>query len=114
MKPEDLIICRCEGVTLSRIIGCIRRQGCDSVNQVKKLTRAGMGLCQGKTCSGLVAAILEERCPDCGKEAFRSRPPIRSVPMDWLAETAAAYPHPEGPTAAVASLAPDDEKSGRK
>ncbi|CAB5138235.1 hypothetical protein D3OALGB2SA_4069 [Olavius algarvensis associated proteobacterium Delta 3] len=88
----------------------IHHQGAETVNQVKKLTRAGMGLCQGKTCSGLVEAILNDQTPEYRQEAFRSRPPLRSVPMEWLAETADAYPHPGGPTRAVAVLSPDAKK----
>lgn len=109
MKPDDLIICRCEGVTRSRIVDCIHRQGADSVNQIKKLTRAGMGLCQGKTCSGLVTEILEDSGAAGRKEAFRTRPPIRSVLLGWLADSAEAYSHPDGPTAAVASLSPKEK-----
>ena len=110
MKTKDLIICRCESVRLSRIMESIHRQGAGTVNQVKKLTRAGMGLCQGKTCSCLVESLLKDETPGFREEAFGSRPPLRSVPMDWLAETADAYPYPSGPTRAVAVLSPDAEE----
>jgi hypothetical protein len=88
----------------------IHHQGAETVNQVKKLTRAGMGLCQGKTCSGLVEAILKDQTPVFREEAFRNRPPLRSVRMEWLVEMADAYPYPSGPTQAVAVLSPDAEE----
>ena len=107
MKSEELIICRCEGVRLGRIIESIHHQGAETVNHVKKLTRAGMGLCQGKTCSGLVETLLRDEIPEFREEAFRNRPPLRSVPMEWLVEIADAYAYPSGPTQAVAVMLPD-------
>jgi hypothetical protein len=68
-----------------------------------------MGHCQGKTCCGLVAAILEENSVDCRKEPFQNRPPLRNVSLAWLAGTAESYVHPEGPTGALTSLNPDEE-----
>ena len=110
MRSKDLIICRCESVRLGRIMESIHHQGAETINQVKKLTRAGMGLCQGKTCSGLVEAILKDQTPAFREEAFRNRPPLRSVRMEWMVETADAYPYPSGPTRAVAVLSPDAEE----
>ena len=110
MKSEELIICRCEGVRLGRIIESIHHQGAETVNQVKKLTRAGMGLCQGKTCSGLVETLLRDEISEFREEAFRNRPPLRSVPMKWLVEIADSYAYPSGPTQAVAVLSPDAEE----
>ena len=34
--------------------------GLTTVNEVKRYTRAGMGLCQGKTCGQLVMRILAQ------------------------------------------------------
>lgn len=110
MTQDDLIICRCEGVRLGRIKESIHRQGAETVNAVKKLTRAGMGLCRGKTCGGIVEKVLGNEAPGFRKEAFRSRPPVRCVGMAWLAETADAYDHPAGPTRALAP--PSSEKEG--
>ena len=60
MKDDDLIICRCEEVTRAEINETIR-QGVTRPNEVKRLTRAGMGLCQGKTCGRLMAGILSAK-----------------------------------------------------
>ena len=43
------IICRCEEITEDEIIKSIN-DGASTVDEVKKFTRAGMGLCQGRTC----------------------------------------------------------------
>ncbi|MGQ9595626.1 MAG: (2Fe-2S)-binding protein, partial [Anaerolineae bacterium] len=48
MNDDEIIICRCEEVTKGEILEAIR-DGCDSVIWIKRKTRAGMGLCQGRT-----------------------------------------------------------------
>jgi bacterioferritin-associated ferredoxin len=56
---DDLVICRCEEITRAEIKAAIRN-GIHTLNGVKRITRAGMGLCQGQTCQQLVARILVE------------------------------------------------------
>ena len=56
---EDILICRCKEVTKAEIIEAIR-DGATTIDGVKKRTKAGMGLCQGKTCERLVAKIISE------------------------------------------------------
>ncbi|MBW2467930.1 MAG: (2Fe-2S)-binding protein [Deltaproteobacteria bacterium] len=54
-----MIICRCEEITKGEIKAAIRN-GMHTVNGVKRITRAGMGLCQGQTCQRLVIRIIAE------------------------------------------------------
>ncbi len=56
---DDLVICRCEEITKGEIKEAIRN-GMHTLNGIKRITRAGMGLCQGQTCQTLVARILTE------------------------------------------------------
>ncbi len=58
---EREIVCRCEEVTREEIIEAIKN-GADSLDAIKRRTRAGMGFCQGRTCKKLVARILAEYC----------------------------------------------------
>ena len=51
------IVCRCQDVTEEEIIDAIR-QGATTIDEVKRLVRAGMGACQGRTCRRLVSQIL--------------------------------------------------------
>lgn len=60
MHSEDLIICRCEEVTLGEINAAID-SGCETIDEIKRATRAGMGPCQGRTCFRLIQRILAER-----------------------------------------------------
>lgn len=54
---EDVLICRCEEVTEAEIMAAIR-SGCRSVAAIKRMTRAGMGACQGRSCGRLIQQIL--------------------------------------------------------
>jgi len=56
---QDNIVCRCEEVTEAEIREAIR-SGCKTITEVKRWTRAGMGICQGLTCTRLVERILCE------------------------------------------------------
>jgi len=58
-NADDLIICRCEEITRGEIKSAIRN-GMQTLNGIKRVTRAGMGLCQGQTCQRLVAQILSQ------------------------------------------------------
>ncbi len=82
-----MIVCRCEEIARAEIEAAIAA-GCDSVTWVKRKTRAGMGLCQGRTCGRLVARIVAE---ETGQELAdvlpdTQRPPLRPIPLDILEE----------------------------
>lgn len=52
-------ICHCEQVSRGEIIDAINRNvRCDTVDGVKRRTRAGAGFCQGQCCSGAVLDII--------------------------------------------------------
>ncbi len=55
-SPDDTVICRCERVTLGEIRRAIR-SGIRDLNQLKAVTRAGMGACGSKTCNSLILSI---------------------------------------------------------
>ena len=61
MEKEERvkIICRCEEITYGEIIDAIK-SGRRSVKAIKRVTRAGMGACQGRTCGRLIMQILVE------------------------------------------------------
>ena len=79
---DDMIICRCEEVTLGEIKKAIK-MGAINTDAVKRITRAGMGLCQNKTCYNLIANIIskETGIPVSELTSFTSRPPIRPIPV---------------------------------
>ena len=88
MKNDDLVVCRCEEVTQADIKEVIS-QGVTTMNEIKRLTRAGMGLCQGKTCGRLVTGILARETNQTLQELkpSTSRPPTRVLPLGTLSST---------------------------
>lgn len=60
MKDKhEAIVCRCEDVTIEQIRQCIA-DGCQTINEIKHMTRAGMGPCQGRTCKMLIAQEISK------------------------------------------------------
>ena len=56
---DDVIVCRCERVSVGEIRKWIR-YGVRDFNELKALTKAGMGACGGKTCTSLINRIFRE------------------------------------------------------
>lgn len=81
-----MLVCRCEEVTVSEIKQAIR-DGARDVTGVKRRTRAGMGLCQGRTCEKLVQAILRQELGETPAQIGKStpRPPVRPITFGSLA-----------------------------
>jgi len=106
---NDMIICRCEGVRLGQIQAAAQRSGIQTVNQIKKLTRAGMGPCQGRTCARIVEALLTAagRAP-AGTEPYQARPPVRGIALGTLAVGADQFDEPAGPVRVSALHKPDE------
>ena len=68
-KKVNNTICRCEEITEQEIRDAIRKFNLRTVDAVKRLTRAGMGLCEGRTCASLLTKIIaEETNKKVGKE----------------------------------------------
>ena len=80
---EDVVICRCEEVTEGEVRRAIQ-EGAASLAGIARRTRAGMGLCQGKTCHCLLARLLAAETGTTMEEARprTARPPVRPVPLD--------------------------------
>lgn len=82
--PTKNLICRCEQVTDSEIVDAIHRNiPINSIDAIKRRTRAGMGLCQGNFCKSRVKSIIarelnieEDKVPVRGNSA--SNTPVRA------------------------------------
>ncbi|MGC7873772.1 (2Fe-2S)-binding protein [Desulfosporosinus sp. SYSU MS00001] len=57
MLDKETIVCRCEDITLEEIQDLIK-QGYRTIDEIKRVLRAGMGPCQGRTCRMLIAQEL--------------------------------------------------------
>lgn len=82
----DIIICRCEEITLKEIKNAIA-SGATTVDGVKRITRAGMGLCQGRTCRSLIENIISQELnkPKEELEYPSIRPPVRVMKIKAIA-----------------------------
>ncbi len=79
---ENIIICRCNDVTLKEIEDLID-QGITDIELIKRITHIGMGPCQGRTCIPLVASIIARKTGKKVEEISipATRIPVRPVPM---------------------------------
>jgi len=83
--PDEAIVCRCERVTAGEIRQMIR-QGVRDINEIKAVTRAGMGACQAKTCTPLIHRLFrEEGVPESEIIDQPIRPLFMEVPLGVFA-----------------------------
>ena len=91
---DQTIVCRCEDVTREDILAAINA-GCRTLDEIKRVTRAGMGPCQGRTCRNLMAQELAKiygiSVEDVLMPTFRA--PVEPVKVGVLAQ---AYQEEEG------------------
>lgn len=87
MDETKNFVCRCEEVTVEEIEEAIDN-GATTLNEVKRWTRAGMGLCQGRTCRKNVARILSRKTGRKLEELMPStyRKPVRPVRIGLFEE----------------------------
>jgi sarcosine oxidase, subunit alpha len=84
-KPDVLdeteMVCLCERVTKAEILDLIKA-GMRDMNQIKALTRAGMGPCGAKSCDNLIKQIFrQEKIPVSEITENTRRPLFVEVPL---------------------------------
>jgi len=81
-ENDNIVICRCEDITLTEIRKAIA-EGYHTIDDIKRVTRAGMGPCQGRTCRSLIAQELSWHCKIPMEEVVMPtfRPPIKPVKL---------------------------------
>lgn len=89
---DMLLVCPCEGITAESVEGAIER-GAGTINDVKRRTRAGMGECQGRYCTPLIAALIARSpaYPINAVEPMTARPPARPITLAQLASLDADF-----------------------
>ncbi|MDR7145147.1 NAD(P)/FAD-dependent oxidoreductase [Rhizobium sp. BE258] len=79
--PDDVLVCRCEGVTAGTIRQTVAASSEVEINRIKAFCRVGMGRCQGRLCaaaaSELVAAAAGTDLQSVGR--MRGQAPIKPV-----------------------------------
>jgi glycine/D-amino acid oxidase-like deaminating enzyme len=79
---SQALVCRCEEVDAGGLRHAVKG-GHDTPAAVKRMTRAGMGRCQGRYCATLVARICSGNPGEF--DFFAPRPPAKPVPIRALA-----------------------------
>ena len=81
-QTDNTIICRCEDVTLTDIRQAIQ-DGYHTIDDIKRVTRAGMGPCQGRTCRSLIAMELSRHLKIPMEEIVMPtfRPPLKPIKL---------------------------------
>lgn len=84
---SSTVVCRCEEVSDTEIRQAIAA-GATTLAAVKRCTRAGMGICQGRMCQGTVSRLLaaETGQPPDGFAPPSVRPPVRPVTLQDLGD----------------------------
>ena len=83
---DETIVCRCEDITMGEIKTAVSN-GCATPDAVKKAVRSGMGICQGRTCSPMLHALiaLNLGTPADQLPPLSVRTPLKAVPLKELA-----------------------------
>jgi NADPH-dependent 2,4-dienoyl-CoA reductase/sulfur reductase-like enzyme len=86
LAKDDTIVCRCEEITLAEVKAAIA-DGASDVKEVKRMTRLGMGNCQGRMCAPAMQEIIarEKGLSPERIGYLNPRPPVRPVPLGVLA-----------------------------
>lgn len=79
-NEDNMYVCRCEEITKAEVIEAVRN-GATSVNEVKRVLRPGMGLCQGRNCHKTIERIIaqELHVPPAQVPQATKRGPVRPV-----------------------------------
>lgn len=86
LAKDDTVICRCEEITLRDIKEAVTK-GATHVNDVKRMTRMGMGPCEGRMCGPALIEymryLMKEPFADLGY--LPPRPSIKPIALGALA-----------------------------
>ena len=86
MNKDDIVICRCEEITLEEIRSWIGK-GYRHFDELKRILRVGMGPCQGRGCRDI---ILRELSIATGEPMDKIdpgviRPPVKPIKLGLCA-----------------------------
>ncbi|MDQ0861456.1 (2Fe-2S)-binding protein [Bacillus sp. V2I10] len=89
---KTTIICRCEEISYEEVEEAIGH-GARTFDDVKRLTRCGMGPCQAKICTNLVANVIHEQTgrPFHEIPIPRMRMPLSPIKLETLATNSTSF-----------------------
>jgi NAD(P)H-nitrite reductase large subunit len=89
---NNIVVCRCEDLTLTEIRKAIA-DGYRTIDEIKRVTRAGMGPCQGRTCRSIIAGELARHYKIPMEEVIQPtfRPPVKPVKLGSFVQEGGAH-----------------------
>jgi NADPH-dependent 2,4-dienoyl-CoA reductase/sulfur reductase-like enzyme len=86
LASADTPICRCESVSLAAVEAALA-EGIGTIGALKRVTRAGMGRCQGRYCAPLLAELAARRtgAPIDERSWFAPGVPFKPLPVELAA-----------------------------
>lgn len=88
MNKKDIIVCRCEDVSLEQVHEFLNK-GYTDIEELKRLLRIGMGPCQGNNCMQLlqreVAKFMNKKPEDIN--IAKVRPITMGIPIEKIKES---------------------------
>ena len=87
MDEGTTILCRCSDLDLDEIRRLIG-EGYTSIDDIKRVARLGMGVCQGRTCIPLALQEISKATgvPVSELDPGTHRPIVKSIPLGALAD----------------------------
>jgi len=84
LLTDDTLVCRCEDIERRQLSTTLTENPLlRGASATKLLTRAGMGLCQGRYCESTIRRLLRSQ-GSAQPGGFRPRAPVRPVPVEAL------------------------------
>lgn len=83
---DDTVICRCENVTVGAVRQAVK-EGANELNELKIMTRSGMGPCQGRMCGAALAELVAAELSVSPEKTglLNIRAPLRLLPLEEIA-----------------------------
>jgi thioredoxin reductase/bacterioferritin-associated ferredoxin len=83
---DSTVVCRCENITVGDLRKAVK-EGVRELNEIKIVTRSGMGPCQGRMCGPALAEVLAAECDLSPAHIglLNIRPPLKPVPLEEIA-----------------------------
>ena len=81
-KKKEIIVCRCQDVTLAEVEEAIE-SGITDPEELKRVLHLEMGPCQGRTCGRIINRIIAKHTGLHPEEikSTSERPPLVGVPI---------------------------------
>jgi sarcosine oxidase, subunit alpha len=75
LKNNEAMVCLCERVTVGEVRDLVKK-GITDINQIKAITRLGMGPCGSKTCDTLIKQIFREEGVESNRIVSNTKRPV--------------------------------------